>query len=195
MKPSQFAIALLAATSAAAAPTLNGGPRFTNASPGAAFSGYRSRYAVKADVTSARADEAAALALYDARTGAAPSRPLGVFSVRFSDASGVRLAAGRDVQFEPTGWTESRTDGALSADVAVMTLAHDAFAVVVQLHGVASALDVEGLLAGAVSTSGDVSSAAAPAQWSIRIDDGAGRPFGVALASPGGSAGASASGA
>lgn len=169
-----------------AAPTLEGGPRLTTARPGTAFSGYRSRYAIKADAASARADEAGALSIFDARTGARVNQPLGTFSLRVRDGATEVLAGARSIHFEPIGWTESRSDGALSLDVSVFTLAHDVFAVVAHLGGVSSTLTIEGALSGTLpSGTATVGAGSGQVPLAATINSGEGRAFGVALGAAG----------
>lgn len=179
------AVLCLVSSAVLAAPTLSGGPRFFHdgTSRTAAFSGHRSHYAVKADVGATRGDLSGALVFHDARTGAVPDRPLGTLTLRFHESGTTRLGAGtRTIAFEPIGWTEARTDGALRSDVAVFTLAHNVFAVVVGVAGVTAPLTVEARLE-AVQT--DVSGTATAATQSVdlTLDAGESRPFGLTLAS------------
>jgi len=158
---------------ALAAVGVSGGPVVVAETPGGAVSDLGSWYAVKAVTAGARAQEPAALAIYDARPNALEDRPVGIFSVSVRDVATPRLQGARALAFRAHGWEEHPVDGALSADVSVFTLERNVFAVVLTLRGVSTPLELSAVLEGTGAATGTAAGNA------IALDDGRGRPFGV----------------
>src|SRR5262245_22760839 len=158
---------------ALAAVGVSGGPVVVAETPGGAVSDLTSWYAVKAVTAGPRAQEPAALAIYDARPNAVEDRSLGTFSIQVLEGATPRLQGARAIAFRAHGWEEHPVDGALSADVSVFTLQKNVFAVVLALHGVSTPLTLSAALEGTGVAIGTAAGSA------VSLDDGTGRAFGV----------------
>ncbi|HEY8212428.1 MAG TPA: trehalase family glycosidase [Myxococcaceae bacterium] len=159
---------------ALAAVGVSGGPVVVAETPGGAVSDFGSWYAVKAVTAGTRAQEPAALAIYDARPNTPGDRPVGTFSVQVRDEFFMpKLEGARAIAFRPHGWEEHPVDGALSADVSVFTLERNVFAVVIALHGVSAPLTFSAVLRGTGAAGGSMTGN------EVTLDDGRGQAFGV----------------
>ncbi|MBK7860116.1 MAG: hypothetical protein IPJ65_16180 [Archangiaceae bacterium] len=157
------------------APTLDGSPRLRLDQIGGSLSEFGGRFAIKASLTGTDEDRLGAFGFIDTRSGISRDTAQGVFAVDVSDGATPKLRTGRHLLYDGRGWTETATDGALSATVRVETLARNVFVAKVTLTGVTAPLTVTGRVDGTVTTG---------ATWAgglLTIDNGDRPAFGLSL--------------